>query len=149
MTIATKTKLIKNFYKSYASFVEKYLSSFLLLAIRIFIGLVFVKSGLTKFSNIDQTIILFTYEYDLPFISPQFAAISATIVELGCGALIMAGFWSRLTAIPLIVMTLVIQFLVFENQEHFYWLFLLSTVAIYGGGALSVDGIYKKLCHKR
>lgn len=148
MTIATKRKLIKNLYQSYASFAEKYLSSILLLAIRVWVGLIFYKSGETKFANIESAVMLFTYEYELPFISAQFAAISATIVELGCGALIIVGFWSRITVIPLIVMTLVIQFLVFPNQEHFYWLFLLSTLAIYGGGALSVDGIYKKICKR-
>ena len=111
--------------------------------------MVFYESGDTKIATLDQTIWLFANEYDLPFISPQLAAISSIIVELGCGALIIAGFWSRITVIPLIVMTLVIQFLVFENQDHFYWLFLLSTIAIYGGGALSVDGIYKKICKKK
>lgn len=152
--IFCKTKIncvctfLSNFYQKYVNFLQNYLSSILLLAIRIWIGLVFFKSGLTKFSNIDSAILLFEYEYALPLLSPKFAAISATIFELGCGAALMAGLFTRITALPLIVMTLVIQFLVFENQEHFYWLFLLSTLAIYGGGKLSIDGICCKFCKR-
>ena len=136
----------KNFYGKYVTFIEKYASSILLLTIRIFIGLVFFKSGLVKFSNIEQTIILFEYEYEVPFLSPQFAAISSLIVELGCGALIMAGLLTRIIALPLIGLTLVIQLLVFQNPEHFYWLFLLSTLAVFGGGKLSADGLGSLIC---
>ena len=141
--------LIKNLYRKYVNFLENYLSSILLLAIRVWIGLIFFKSGLTKFSNIEQAITLFEYEYSLPFISPKFAAISAMAFELGCSAAIMAGILTRLTALPLIGMALVIQFFVFQNQEHFYWLFLLSTLVIYGSGTLSVDGFFTKFCRKR
>ncbi len=138
--------LIKNTYRKYVNFLENYLSAILLLGIRIWIGLVFFKSGMTKFSNIDSAIMLFEYEYSLPFLSPKFAAISAIIFELGCGTALMAGLLTRITALPLIGMTLVIQLLVFQNQEHFYWLLLLSTLAIYGGGKLSIDGIFAKFC---
>lgn len=141
--------IIKNFYRQYLNILETYFSSILLLTIRIWIGLVFFKSGLTKIANLDQAALLFEYEYALPFLSPQFATISATIVELGCGAAIIAGLLTRITVLPLIAMTLVIQFLVFDNQEHFYWLFLLSTLAIYGGGNLSLDGICNKFCKKK
>ncbi len=141
--------LIKNTYLKYVDFLENYLSAILLLAIRIWIGLVFFKSGLTKFFNIDSAILLFEHEYSLPLISAEFAAISATIFELGCGAALIAGLLTRITTLPLIGMTLVIQLLVFQNQEHFYWLFLLSTLAIYGGGMLSIDGILAKCCKRK
>ncbi|MFT6077742.1 MAG: putative oxidoreductase [Lentimonas sp.] len=138
--------LIKNLYSKYVNFLEKYLSSILLLSVRIWVGLVFLKSGLTKFSNIDQTILLFTYEYEVPIFSPTFAAISATTSELVFGISLIIGLLTRLAAVPLIIMTLVIQFFVFQNQEHFYWLLLLSTSAIYGGGKLSIDEVVTKLC---
>jgi uncharacterized membrane protein YphA (DoxX/SURF4 family) len=138
--------LAKNIYGKYVNLSEKYLSSILLLSIRIWIGLVFLKSGLVKFSNIDQTILLFTYEYNVPILSPSFAAIAATTSELVFGVALIAGILTRLSAIPLIIMTLVIQFFVFDYQEHFYYLFLLSTLAIYGGGKLSIDGFAIKSC---
>lgn len=136
--------LVTNFYSQYVKFLESYAASILLLTIRIWIGLIFLKSGLTKFSNIDSAISLFEYEYQLPLLSPQFAAISAMIFEIGCSTIIMAGFLSRIAALPLIVMTIIIQTLVFQNQEHFYWLFLLSILAIYGSGKISLENLYLK-----
>lgn len=138
--------VIKSIYGKYVNFLENHLTSILLLAIRIWIGLVFYKSGLTKFSNIDQAILLFTYEYDVPLLSPAFAAIMAMVFEIGCGVSIILGLMTRIFALPLIGMTLVIQFFVFQNIEHLYWLFLLSTLAVYGGGKLSLEVAMAKLC---
>ncbi|MBU6141049.1 MAG: DoxX family protein [Proteobacteria bacterium] len=140
-----KCARIKNIYQKYVNFLTKYLASILLLAIRIFVGLVFFKSGLTKFSNVDQAIILFTYEYSVPILPPAFAAISSMFFELACGGALIVGIFTRLAALPLIGMTLVIQIFVFQNPEHFYWLFLLATLAIYGGGIFSADKICSKI----
>ncbi|MCE3254977.1 MAG: (Rhomboid family) [Rickettsiaceae bacterium] len=141
--------LAKDAYGKYINFVTTYLSSALLLAMRIWMGLIFFKSGMTKISNFDQATVLFEYEYQLPLLSPYFAAVSSTIFEVGCGALIIVGLATRLSVLPLIIMTIVIQSLVFQNPEHFYWLFLLSTLAIYGGGKLSADQICAKFCNKK
>ena len=138
--MVAKTKKTKNFYSKIVVILEKYVSSILLLAIRLWIGLVFFKSGLKKISNIDQTVILFEHDYNIPILYSKLVAILATATELGCGSFIMIGLLTRLVSIPLIAMTLVIQFFVLQNQEHFYWLFLLSTLFIYGAGKLSVDG---------
>ncbi len=137
-------KNLAKVYCSYVSIIEKYLSPILLLSIRIFVGLVFLKSGLVKFSNIDSAILLFEYEYQVPIISPVFATYSAMFFEIFCGIALIIGLLTRLSSLPLIAMTLVIQFLVFENPEHFYWLFLLFTVAIYGAGKISCDAILCK-----
>ena len=139
--------LSKNIYGKYVNFLENHLASLLLLTIRIWIGLVFYKSGLTKFSNIDQAILLFTYEYDVPLLSPAFAAIVAMIFEIGCSLAIMVGLMTRIFVLPLIGITLVIQFFVFQNIEHFYWLFLLSTLAVYGEGRFSLKVLMTKICN--
>ncbi|MFT4967047.1 MAG: putative oxidoreductase [Candidatus Deianiraeaceae bacterium] len=137
-------QLLQTAYGKYVRILEKYLSSVLLLAIRIWIGLVFFKSGLVKLSNIDYAIMLFTYEYSLPFVPPILATIIAMTFELACGLCIILGLLTRITALPLIGMTLVIQLLVFQNQEHFYWLFLLSVLSVYGSGKISSDYVIKK-----
>ncbi len=137
------TNLTKNYHSSIA-IIENNLSPFLLLSIRVFIGLVFLKSGLAKFANIDSAILLFEYEYQVPIISPIFGAYSSMFFEIFCGISLIAGFLARLSSLPLIAITLVIQFLVFENQEHFYWLFLLFTILIYGSGKISCDAILSK-----
>lgn len=139
---------LKRIYAFYVDFLTKYASHILLLCIRISIGLVFLKSGLTKIANIDNTIILFEYEYELPLISPIVGAYSSIFAELTFGAAVIAGFITRLSALPLIIMTLIIQLLVIQNPEHFIWLMQLGTLAVYGGGLLSVDGALCKFVCK-
>ena len=140
---------LKKYYANYVDFLNKYGSHLLLLLIRISIGLVFFNSGLTKIANIDNTIILFEYEYELPFISPVVGAYSSIFAELVFGGAIIAGFATRLAAIPLIIMTLIIQFLVIQNPEHYVWLLQLATLSIYGGGILSVEAILCKFICKK
>jgi putative oxidoreductase len=143
------SKKIKSTYVKYVGILENWASPVFLLTVRIWIGLVFLKSGLTKFSNVDQAINLFTYEYTVPLLPPAFAAILSMIVEIGCGAALIVGLLTRITALPLIGMTLVIQLFVFQNPEHFYWLFLLATLAIYGGGKISADCLATRICKSK
>ena len=70
--------------------------------------------------NFDSTIFLFENEYAVPLLSPAIAAYLATICELGCSSLLIAGLATRLVVLPLIGMTLVIQFIVVQNSEHFF-----------------------------
>jgi uncharacterized membrane protein YphA (DoxX/SURF4 family) len=62
--------------------------------------------------------------------------------------LIFAGFLTRLSTLPFIAMTIVIQTLVIEHNDHFYWLFLLLTLTIYGAGRLSIDYLLTNLLKK-
>lgn len=125
-------------------FIEKYITPILLLTLRIMIAMIFLKSGLTKIDNFQATIFLFEYEYKVPFLSPTFAAYSATFFELSCSILLIAGLFTRLAALPLFIMTLVIQFTIIENDMHFYWLAILATIMTFGGGFLSCDRILKR-----
>ncbi len=142
-------KKLQKIYQFYKNFTENYLSQILLLTIRIWIGLVFVKSGLTKIANFDQTISLFAYEYNLPLVSPKIAALSATFFGLSCGGSIILGFLTRITAVPLLIMTIVIQSLVFQNDEHFYWGFLLLSLISFGPGKISLDKFLSRFCSEK
>lgn len=130
-------------------FLEKYLSPLVLLASRLMVATIFLKSGLTKLSNMDSTIFLFENEYNLPFLSPSFAAYSGTYLEIICGGLLIVGLASRLATIPLIIMTLTIQFLVLQNHMHYYWLTLLGVILTFGPGCISLDKILKKCAMSR
>jgi putative oxidoreductase len=130
------------------NFLQKYFSPILLLSLRILLGMVFLKSGLTKIANLESTIYLFEYEYAVPVLSPTFAAYSATFFELVCSVLLLAGFATRLATLPLIGMTLVIQFLIVENPMHFYWLAVLATLLTYGAGSISLDKLVGKFFGK-
>ncbi|MES2678036.1 MAG: DoxX family protein [Pseudomonadota bacterium] len=147
-----KTQKIYNCVKSLndqiISALEKYAAPILLLIIRLWMANIFFKSGLTKIANIDSTISLFEYEYALPIISPAIAAYFSIAFELGCSVLLALGLASRLVVLPLIAMTLVIQLLVLQNSEHFYWLFLFCTIFVFGGGKLSADCLLKQAACK-
>ncbi len=139
---------LKTFCEKKTQFLQKYFSPILLLTLRIMIATVFLKSGLTKISNFDSTIFLFENEYAVPLLSPVIAAYLATICELGCSSFLIAGLATRLAVLPLIGMTLVIQFTVVQNPEHFYWLAILSTLFVYGAGLLSLDRLIKNFVDK-
>ena len=129
-------------------FLTKYFAPILLLTLRIMIAMVFFKSGLTKISNFDSTIFLFENEYHVPLLSPIIAAYMATIFELGCSVLLIAGLATRLATLPLIGMTLVIQFSIMENVMHHYWLAVLATILTFGAGCISLDALIKKCATK-
>jgi putative oxidoreductase len=130
------------------NFLQNYFSPILLLTLRIMIALVFLKSGLTKISNFQSTIYLFEYDYAVPLLSPVVAAYLATFFELTCSVLLIVGLATRLAVLPLIGMTLVIQFTVFENVMHFYWLAILATILTFGAGCISLDNLVKRCAKK-
>ncbi|WKL58929.1 DoxX family protein [Asticcacaulis sp. ZE23SCel15] len=106
---------------------------------RLWIGWVFFVSGLTKIADFDTTISLFADEYQVPVLPPEFAAFSATAFELICPVLIWLGLGTRLAAIPLLVMTAVIQFTYLQHDQHLFWAIILTGLIIHGGGKWSAD----------
>ncbi|WP_416899575.1 MAG: DoxX family protein [Minwuia sp.] len=115
------------------------------LAIRLMIARVFFLSGLTKINDWDNTLLLFEYEYMVPVLPVDLAAMAATFFELAMPVLIAIGLLTRFAVIPLFVMALVIQFVLgaanpaYNNIEHFYWMILLAYIFIRGAGPLSAD----------
>lgn len=114
------------------------------LALRIWIAAIFFKSGLTKIEDFETTLLLFEDEYAVPLISPYFAAISATFFELVMPIALVFGFATRLAAIPLLVMTAIIQLTYLDHLQHYYWAAILLGLILHGAGRLSIDaGIQK------
>lgn len=113
--------------------------------IRIAVGLVFWRSGLQKISDWPATRQLFEYEYQVPLLPPDIAAVMAATAELGAPVLLFVGLAARLAALPLLCMTLVIQFVLgaanpaFDHSNHFFWMILLAVIITRGPGRLSLD----------
>lgn len=120
--------------------------SFADLIIRIAVFRIFFWSGLVKIHDWAGTLQLFEYEYMVPILPVGFAATVATIFELGASSLILIGLGTRFAAIPLFVMTCVIQFVLggrdpaYNQLEHYLWMALLLSLILRGGGRLSLDG---------
>jgi len=139
-------KKIALFYCKVLDLLECTLWPSLLLFIRYWMAKVFFDSGLTKISSWESTLYLFQYEYKVPIIHHELAAIFATCFELGCPALLLFGLMTRLAAIPLLCMTAVIQFTYLDFIDHLYWAILLGTIILHGPGKLSIDHLIRKSC---
>ena len=131
--------------RAIADVLEHYGAPILDLAGRLWIARVFFLSGLTKIKDWEGTLFLFEYEYAVPVLPFELTAFLATAFELGAPVLLVLGLTTRLAALPLLVMTLVIQFVLgaanpaYDNIQHVYWMFLLAALILRGAGPLSVD----------
>jgi len=98
-----------------------------------------VHLGIPRLS--DSAIDLFRDEYHLPFVSPEFAAPLAAFAEHLFPALILIGLGTRISAIALLAMTLVIQLLVYPDAypTHGVWAAVLLFLIAKGPGVFSLD----------
>ena len=115
------------------------------LAARLGIAAVFWQSGRTKVDGWltvnDSAIELFRTEYQLPLLPPELAAHLAAYAEHLFPLLLVLGLCTRLSALALLGMTLVIQVFVYPQAwpTHLVWATVLLYLAGRGGGALSLD----------
>ncbi len=132
--------------------------TFVALVARFSIAAVFWNSGQTKVEGLvvnfvngefqlgwprlsDSAIALFKDEYKLPLIAPEVAAVLAAAAEHVFPLLLLAGLATRFSALALLIMTLVIQVLVYPGAyaTHATWAAVLLYLLARGPGAFSVD----------
>jgi putative oxidoreductase len=119
--------------------------SLLVLVARLSIAAIFLMSGRTKVSGFltitPSTYELFRTEYALPLVTPELAAHLATYSEHLFPVLLVLGLFSRLSALALLGMTLVIEVFVYPDAwpTHLSWAGLLLLIVARGGGAMSLD----------
>ncbi|HSV48429.1 MAG TPA: DoxX family protein [Ramlibacter sp.] len=89
----------------------------------------------------DSAVALFRDEYKLPFVAPELAAPLAATAEHVFPLLILVGLATRFSALALLVMTLVIQVLVYPGAyaTHATWAAILLYLVARGPGRLSLD----------
>lgn len=127
----------------------------ILLAVRVGVAMIFLKSGMTKTSEgltlADQTFMLFEYEYALPLIPHGIAAHLATYAEHILPALLIVGLAGRFAALGLLGMTIVIQVFVYPHlwDIHLFWAGALLLLIAKGPGLISIDGIIAKFSSGR
>lgn len=127
---------------------------------RFSIAAVFWKSGQTKIEGLaidlidgqwqlgwprlsDSALELFRSEYQLPLLPPELAAQLAAVAEHLFPLLLLIGLATRFSALALLGMTAVIQFLVYPGAypTHGTWAAVLLYLMVYGPGTLSVDHV--------
>lgn len=119
---------------------------------RLSIAGTFWRSGQTKvegFHVTDTTIYLFETEYKLPFIDPWLAAHMSAIAEHLFPILLVIGLASRLSALALLGMTLVIELFVYPDAWpiHGTWAACLLIIMAHGPGIVSLDYLLAKRSH--
>ena len=121
----------------------------LALAARVSVAAIFFQSGRTKVEGLLQVtpgaIELFRTEYKLPVLSPEVAAHLAAYAEHLLPMLLMLGLGTRLAALGLLGMTLVIQLFVYPDAwaTHLSWAALLAYLASRGAGKASIDRVLR------
>lgn len=117
----------------------------LYLLVRVGIASVFFLSGRTKVEGLlsitPGTYELFRSEYALPLLPPELAAHLATYAEHLFPLLLVLGLATRLSALALLGMTVVIEVFVYPDawSTHLSWAALLLVLVGRGAGAWSLD----------
>ncbi len=125
---------------------------------RFSIAAVFWKSGETKIQGFaldivsgtlhfgiprlsDSAVDLFRDEYRLPLISPELAAPLAAFAEHLFALLLLLGLATRFSAVALLIMTLIIELLVYPDAypTHGVWATVLLLLIAKGAGTFSLD----------
>ena len=144
-----QTSLVRIGY-ALAPRLDAWLAPAVQLALRLWIADVFFLSGLTKIRDWDSTLLLFEFEYKVPLLPTSMAAFLGTFCELTMPVLLVLGLFTRLAAVPLLFMAMVIQFVLgasnpaFDSVEHIYWMLLLLVLIARGGGLLSLDHLLNR-----
>lgn len=137
-----------------------------LLFLRLYVASVFLRSGVQKLDNWDSTLFLFEYEYAVPLLPPNIAAILGTAAEIILPLLLIAGLLTRWAALGLFVFNIVavasyaalskgawglttafdliptgIVFPTKGYEDHVVWGMMLLTLFACGAGKISIDAL--------
>ncbi len=122
------------------------------LMVRLYLLKVFFQSGMTKIQSWQSTLDLFAYEYSVPFLPPEIAAIMGTGGELLFPVLLLLGFMTRPVAIGLFVLNAVAAYAYaltdFYNivgmMDHILWGAMILVYILYGPSPYSIDNLIAK-----
>lgn len=129
-------------------FKEQAARDVLLLGARLSLAWIFFRSGLTKIEDMETTILLFSDVYSVPLLSPFIAALSATFFELCCSVFLVLGLGARVSALVLLVMTIVIQYTFESHVQHAFWALGFTAICLAGPGRLSLEALCCRMCSR-
>jgi putative oxidoreductase len=145
-------KRLSDYAKYYytASHWPEGLAPLLDVGLRIFLAMIFFKSGLTKIKNWDSTLYLFSDVYQVPVLPPELAAYMATAGELALPVLLVVGLFGRFAAAGLFILNLVAVASYYSElseagrNQHLYWGLLLLVLLMMSNGRWSLDAWLEK-----
>jgi putative oxidoreductase len=99
-----------------------------------------------KIGDWETTLVLFEYEYQVPFLNFELAAYLATFGELVFPVILIAGLGTRYIAIALSLINIIAVVSYYATLAkgaglvwHYLWGSMLLTNIIFGGGFFSID----------
>ena len=145
----SSTVSVTGIAKPIIEIIEEWGSSVVNLGLRLYLAEVFFTSGMTKIQSWDTTLMLFEYEYSVPFLSPAMAAYLGTGAELILPVLLLLGLGGRFAAIALFIFNIVavISYPALNDAGkvwHYLWGLAFVLPILYGPGKLSIDHILRK-----
>ena len=109
------------------------------LAMRFFVALPFLRSGMIKAADWDTALLLATEEYPVSWMAPHNAATLGLSIELVAPVLLLFGFLTRPAAFALAALTILAQIVYIPTTTNLMLIAMLMWYLVFGPAAISVD----------
>jgi putative oxidoreductase len=114
------------------------------LGMRVWLAQIFFVSGVIKATHWETALNLAATEYPVYWMNPVSAAYTGAAIELIAPVFLVLGLLTRYASIPMLILSVVIQFnyLPFDNQ--LFWAVLFGWYGIQGAGPISMDNVLRR-----
>jgi uncharacterized membrane protein YphA (DoxX/SURF4 family) len=120
---------------------EKTIGPLLDVFIRLWLAGIFWASGMVKPQNWTIALYLSAHEYPVSWLDPATAAWLGEAIEIVGPPLLVFGLATRFAALPMLILSLVIQFSYQALDQHLFWAILFGWFAVKGAGPISLDAL--------
>jgi NADH dehydrogenase/putative oxidoreductase len=120
---------------------ERTVGPLLDLFIRLWLAGIFWASGMVKLQSWTTALYLSAHEYPVSWLDPVTAAWLGETIEIVCPPLLVFGLATRFAALPMLILSLVIQFSYQALDQHLFWAILFAWFVVKGAGPISLDAL--------
>jgi putative oxidoreductase len=117
--------------------------SILDLIVRIGVAQQFFVSGVLKVTNWQAALYLAENEYRVSWMNPVTAAYTGAAIEVVCPVFLVVGLFTRYASIPMLILSLVVQFNYNAVDSQLFCAALLAWLVIRGAGSFSIDSLVR------
>jgi uncharacterized membrane protein YphA (DoxX/SURF4 family) len=117
---------------------EKAVGPLLDVFIRLWLAGIFWASGMVKLQSWAIAIYLSAHEYPVSWLDPAWLGEA---IEIVCPPLLVFGLATRFAALPMLMLSLVIQFSYQALEQHLFWAILFGWFVVKGAGPISLDAL--------
>src|SRR5271169_2804020 len=122
---------------------ERTVGPLLDLFIRLWLAGIFWTSGMVKLQSWTTALYLSAHEYPVSWLDPVTAAWLGETIEIVCPPLLVFGLATRFAALPMLILSFVIQFSYQALDHHLLWVILFAWYVAKGAGSTSHDPLIR------